>query len=349
MLKEGTRGPEIRGNVRSHAWKVAISLALAGLLLYFFFRGIDLQKTREAVLHASPRWLALSLGLGVVTFLLRALRWTWILRPVAPVRLFPAFRATAAGFAANNLPGKVGEILRPALLARSEGLPFSPLLASVALERVFDGAAVIFYLLLALWLKPSPRVSLGMVGLIPALVLLVLVALAAFAVARRSQTEKFLERIWKLLPLRLQPSAQAFCSTFVDGLASLKSPSLLLQIILGSLAMWFVINLQIFSVLKAFHLDLPLSAAFVVTAAAVLGLAVPTPGGLGSYQTAVAETLKRAFGVSSETAAGVAILAWLTSFVLITLIGLALLAFSPKRRTRSGLGLESETGAGGRK
>jgi uncharacterized membrane protein YbhN (UPF0104 family) len=46
--------------------------------------------------------------------------------------------------------------------------------------------------------------------------------------------------------------------------------------------MWLVINLQIYSVLRAFGLDLPLSAAFIVTAAAVLGLAVPTPGGLGS-------------------------------------------------------------------
>src|SRR5215470_1599386 len=170
--------------MRSHAWKIAVSLILAGLLLFVFLKGIDPHKTKEVVLQASPEWLATGLGLGIVTFLFRAMRWTWILRPVARVRFVPAFRATAAGFAANNLPGKVGEILRPALLARSEKLPFSPLLASVALERVFDGAAVVFFLLLALWLKPSPQVSLGMIGLIPAAFLLVLVALAAFAVIR---------------------------------------------------------------------------------------------------------------------------------------------------------------------
>jgi len=315
--------------MRAHAWKIAISLILAGLLLFLFFKGIDPQKTKEVVLRASPGWLACGLGLGIATFLFRALRWTWILRPVARVRFLPAFRATAAGFAANNLPGKVGEILRPALLARSEKLPFSPLLASVALERVFDGASVIFYLLIALWRKPAPGVSLGMLGLIPAAVLLALVSLAAFAVFRRVQTERFLERIWRRLPLRMQPRIEAFCATFVDGLASLKSPRLLAAIIAGSLGMWLVINLQIYSVLRAFHLDLPVSAAFVVTSAAVLGLAVPTPGGLGSYQAAVAETLKRAFGVAPEPAAGVAILAWLTSFVLITLIGLTMLVLFP--------------------
>src|SRR5262249_33017574 len=145
------------------------------VLLFFFIRGIDPARTRDAVLSASPAWLAASLLLGVGTFLFRALRWTWILRPVARVHFLPAFRATAIGFAANNLPGKVGEVLRPAMLARSEKLPFSPLLASVALERVFDGASVLFFLLLALWLEPAWKSSLGLVGLVPALVLLALV------------------------------------------------------------------------------------------------------------------------------------------------------------------------------
>ena len=43
--------------------------------------------------------------------------------------------------------------------------------------------------------------------------------------------------------------------------------------------MWFVINVQIYCVMRAFDLGLPLTAAYVVTTAAVLGLAVPTPGG----------------------------------------------------------------------
>jgi glycosyltransferase 2 family protein len=269
---------------------------------------------------------------------------------VARVRIFPAFQATAVGFAANNLPGKVGEVLRPALLARSEKLPFSPLLASVALERVFDGASVLFYLLLAVWLEPRRKGSLSLVGLLPAAVLGALVALALFAVFRRSATERLLEKVWRRLPVRVQPRIEAFATTFIDGFASLKSPSLLLAITAGSLGMWLVINLQIYSVLRAFHLGLPFSASFVVTAAAVLGLAVPTPGGLGSYQAAVAETLKKVYGVAGEAAAGVAILAWATSFILITLIGLTLLALSGRERAlaRAAERMAQESGRGTR-
>jgi uncharacterized protein (TIRG00374 family) len=318
--------------MRSHAGKIAISLGLTAVLLFFFIRGLDPARTREAVLSASPAWLAASLILGVVTFILRAVRWTWLLRPIARVRIFPAFRATAIGFAANNLPGKVGEVLRPAILARTEKLPFAPLLASVALERVFDGGSVLFYLLLAVWLEPRLKASLGLVGLLPAAVLLALILVTLFAVFRRKATERFFEKFWRRLPEKLQPRVESFAVTFIDGLASLRSPALLAGITAGSLVMWFVINLQIYSVLRAFRLDLPLSASYVVTAAAVLGLAVPTPGGLGSYQTAVAETLKKVFGVAKDAAAGVAILAWATSFILITAIGLGLLALSGRER-----------------
>ena len=313
--------------MKSHGAKIALSLLLTGVLLYLFFKGVDARLIRDAILKASPAYLAASLALGLATFLFRALRWTWILRPVARVPFGPAFGATAAGFAANNLPGKVGEVLRPYLLSRTRGLPFSPLLASILLERVFDGAAVILFFLLALWSGLPRSQGFGRL-LVPAAALAGLIALVVFAVFQRAATERFLEKIWRRLPEKIQPGAREFAVTFVDGFASLRSPGLLFSIVAGSIGMWFVINLQIYCVLKAFALPLPLSAAYVVTAAAVLGLAVPTPGGLGSYQIAVQLALTEVFGVSRTAATSVGVVAWVTSFVLITLVGLGCLLFS---------------------
>ncbi len=313
--------------MKSHRLKIFFSLALTAALLILFFRGVDAGKTGEAIAGASPGWLGASLVLGLLTFFLRAVRWTWILRPVARVPVGSAFAATAAGFAANNLPGKVGEVLRPYLLSRSRKLPFSPLLASILLERVFDGASVIFFFLLAMSAGVTRSGGSARIVL-PAAVLALLVAGVLFAVFRRTQTERLMELVWRRLPQRLQQRAKEFAVTFVDGFASLKSPGLLLSIVAGSLAMWFVINVQIYFVLKAFALPLPLSAAYVVTAAAVLGLAVPTPGGLGSYQVAVQIALTDVFSVARTTATSVALVAWATSFVFITLIGLGFFLFS---------------------
>jgi glycosyltransferase 2 family protein len=301
---------------------------LAALLLAIFLRGLRFGEITRQVSSASGAWLAASLSLAIATFALRALRWTWLLRPVARVPFYPAFVATAFGFAANNLPGKVGEILRPALLARSRKLPFSPLLASVLLERVFDGASVLFFFLLAAAGGiPNSRGTGKLI--IPAALLLVLVCAVLFSVFQREQTERLLEKLWRRLPEKLQPRARSFAETFVDGFASLRNPKLLLLVTAGSLAMWLVINVQIYSVLRAFHLELPFSASFVVTAAAVLGLMFPTPGGLGSYHVAVQLALTDVYGVARDAASGVALLAHVISFVPITFIGLALFAATP--------------------
>src|SRR6266545_4743700 len=180
--------------MKSHRLKIFFSLALTAALLVLFFRGVDAGKTREAIVSASPGWLGASLVLGLFTFFLRAVRWTWILRPVARVPFGPAFSATAAGFAANNLPGKVGEVLRPYLLSRTRGLAFSPLLASILLERVFDGATVILFFLIALAGGVSGSHGFGKL-LLPAGALAAVIALVIFAVFRRAATERFLETV----------------------------------------------------------------------------------------------------------------------------------------------------------
>ena len=316
--------------LRSRAVQIIVSLAVTALLAAFFLRGLRLREIGRQIASADSGWLLASVAMGVATFCLRALRWTWLLRPVAAVPFYPAFVATAFGFAANNLPGKVGEVLRPALLARTRKLPFSPLLASVLLERVFDGFSVVFFFILAVAMGLPNSRGFGKL-LVPAALLLVLVAAVLFAVFRRAATERFLEKLWRLLPERFQPRARSFAETFVDGFASLRDPRLLLLVTAGSLVMWLVINVQIYAVIRAFHLDLPFSSSFVVTAAAVLGLMFPTPGGLGSYHVAVQLALTDVYGVPRDTASGVALLAHAISFVPITIIGITLFALTRVR------------------
>ena len=77
-----------------------------------------------------------------------------------------------------------------------------------------------------------------------------------------------------------------------------------------------------------------------MTTAAVLGLAVPTPGGVGGYHAAVQFALTDVFHVPVATATGVALLAHAISFVPISLIGFALLRGEPAAQ-------EGPAGAGG--
>jgi hypothetical protein len=343
--------------LRSRAFKVLLSLLLAAALIAFFLSRAELAAVGRAIASASVPWLVASVLLGLSTFLLRALRWVWILRPVARTPFFPAFLATAVGFACNTvLPARAGEIIRPALLARLRGLPFSALLASILFERMLDAVSVRLFVLLALAQGPAGTAGqagapalFGSAGRLRVLALLLLAAIIVvllFAVLWRQATERFARRVFFLFPERWRPKLARVTAAFLDGFASLKSPRLLLLVTAGSLGMWFVINVQIYCVLRAFDLGLPLSASFVVTAGAVLGLAVPTPGGIGGYHAAVQLVLTDVYGVSAAQASGVALLAHAISFVPISLVGFVFFAATPMRR--AGLKELAAEGAGDR-
>jgi uncharacterized protein (TIRG00374 family) len=158
------------------------------------------------------------------------------------------------------------------------------------------------------------------------------VAVALFAVLWRPATERMLERVFRILPERARPIARRIALTFLDGFASLKTPRLALLVAAGSLGMWLTINIQIYCVMRAFDVRLPLTAAFVVTTAGVLGLAVPTPGGVGGYHAAVQFALTDIFHVPVATATGLALVAHAISFVPISILGFVFFAASPFKK-----------------
>ena len=135
------------------------------------------------------------------------LRWTWLLRPVGRVPFWPSFLATAVGFAANNLPARVGEVIRPALLARMRRLPFSALLASILFERALDGGSVLVFLLLAVLLGIPGSTAGGAAfammrtgALVAAAVFVVLVGAALVLLFRRDAAARLFGRLADRLP-----------------------------------------------------------------------------------------------------------------------------------------------------
>jgi uncharacterized membrane protein YbhN (UPF0104 family) len=210
------------------------------------------------------------------------------------------------------------------------------LLASILFERILDALAQLFFLAIALVGAPPAggggALASGRVRLVAGAVAATAVGIALFAVVWRRATERLVDRLLLVLPDRFRPKARGIAHTFLDGFASLRTPRLLVLVAGGSIAMWLVINVQIWCVMRAFGVELPLAAAFVVTTAAVLGLAVPTPGGVGGYHAAVQFALTDVFHVPVATATGVALIAHAVSFVPVSLIGFAWLAAKPVRK-----------------
>ena len=317
------------------AVKVAISLGLAALLLALFFRNLDLGDLARTLAAAHPGWLGLALAITVLNLPHRSWRWTRLLHHVAPVPQREAFSATCIGFAATVLlPARAGEIVRPAVLSRRTGLPFAPALASIAVERLIDLVTVVLlFVVYAVggWaptdLSPEAHARLDLLRraafVVGGATLGVFAALGLLA-ARPHLADRVLAPLERRLPARVASRVVSFLRSFLGGLASIRSGRDVVVLAASSVAMWLLNALQFHAATRAFDVVLPFPASFFVLTWAVLGLAIPTPGGVDGYHTAVAYALSGFYGV----AAAPAIVTHAVAFVPVTLAGVAFLAGS---------------------
>jgi len=135
----------------------SVALALLALsLLVFFFKDADFAAIATSLAGANSWLVVLAITLTMVSYLVRAVRWRYLLAPVGRARLRICFETTVIGFMVNFLvpPGRLGELVRPYLLARREGLSATSTFATVFLERVLDLATVV--LLVGGWLSFGP-------------------------------------------------------------------------------------------------------------------------------------------------------------------------------------------------
>ena len=140
-------------------WHTVFIAALTLGLLWLFFRNIELHETWRAITHARPGLILAAVVVTLLTYIVRAWRWQALLRPIGQARFRTAFRTTVIGFTATFLlPARIGEVLRPYLLARTEGLKFTAAFATIIIERLLDVCTVVMLFALAL---PFVNVDVG--------------------------------------------------------------------------------------------------------------------------------------------------------------------------------------------
>ena len=317
------------------ALRVAISLGLAALLLVLFLRTLDFAAVGRAIRGAHVGWLVLAMACGLAaTPPLRSWRWGFLLRKAGRPGTWDLNSATSIGFAASTLlPARAGEIVRPVALAKTAGLPLAPCFASIALERLIDlVTCVSLFVVYALGWAPEMTgdaagrfLLLRRSAIVAGAGTLVGLGVLAFLAAKPERTDRFVKPLLGRLPPRLAARLESILLSFLDGLAALSSARDVAVVAASSLALWLLVGVQLHATLRAFDLVFPFPVAFFVLTWAILGLFIPTPGGVGGYHTAVAYALTGFYGVSKNTAAAFALVSHALSFVPITLVGLAFL------------------------
>lgn len=304
--------------------------ALAVGLLWFFLRHADLGRVWAEMRTARVELLALSVVLTLVMYLVRAERWQYLLEPLGPTRYWVAFRTTVIGFAAIFLlPARAGEVLRPYLLAKHEGLPVTAAFATIIVERILDLTAVLA--LLGLYLvafsadarqaAPALYRAVALGGLVMAPVAFTVFVMMIVMAGHPERLHGLVLRIERVLPQRIAQVVAGLARTFAEGLAVVRRPGRLVRSLGWSFVLWLTIAFQAWLVARAFGIVIPLPGSILVTAMLVVGVAVPTPGGIGAVHEAFRLGVTSFFGADNDAAVGAAIVSHALGFIPVTLLG----------------------------
>ena len=137
--------------------QMLIGAGLAALLLWLFLRGTDLAAIGAELRRADYRWVLVFTLQSLFANLQRAWRWRYLLKPIKTVRVGSLTSAIFIGWSITALlPGRLGEVARPVLVGRREGISKTAAFATVVLERLFDLFTVLLVLVSYLLFFPLP-------------------------------------------------------------------------------------------------------------------------------------------------------------------------------------------------
>src|SRR5215831_9174710 len=133
----------------SRSLRVVLSVAIiAGLVL--FARKVNWSATWDRIIEANLTILAAAAVVNLLSLALKGVRWWIFLRPAGVPSLWLAIRATFAGAGLNNiLVANGGEAARVVFVARAAHVQSAKILASLALERLFELVGYVVLLSLA--------------------------------------------------------------------------------------------------------------------------------------------------------------------------------------------------------
>lgn len=294
-----TTAPPAQSSKKTIYW--VLSLALAGVLLYFSLRGIEWRQVWLTLSGARLQYALLALAMMTGALFMRSYRWRVILTSEGKVSIPLAFWATSAGYLGNNvLPARAGEVVRSLMISGRTGMSKAFVLTTALSERVVDAIAVITIssaVLLTMkerpgWLASAARpfAIMGFCGV--AAIILV----PAF--------EVFWFKFLGLLPLppKFRQQVEGALKNGLQGIRSFHDFSRLTRFVALTAVIWCTDALTTVVLAQAISVQITLPMAFLLSAGLALGSALPsTPGYVGIYQF-VAVSILTPFGLSRTDA-----------------------------------------------
>lgn len=304
------------------AIQIIIGIIISVVCLYFAFREIDIKTSIEIIKNVKIPYLIISLILGVIIIVFRALRWECFIPLKEPIKKRTIIASAYIGYMASNiLPAKLGEVVRAYVLGAKEGVSKSAIFASVVTERLFDVIVGVVILSVSLILIPNlpdtvlkAAISLFVISIIGVIVLV-------FLSFNKNFAYKVFNKVFGILPQKISIKLIEFSCNFIDGIGIKNDIKHIFFIFLYTAL--YLIG-QIFTIgflLTAFDIKASPIIALFIFAVSGFGFAIPSaPSGIGPFEWVIILGLSL-IGVDKSIAAPYALVYHIMGIVPITIIG----------------------------
>jgi uncharacterized protein (TIRG00374 family) len=314
---------------RMKRWQFWLGVAISLFFLYITLRGLKLEEFTQAMVAANYGWLIPGIAVYFLAVWARTWRWHYLLKPLKSVPTVGLFPTVCIGYFGNNiLPARAGEVLRSVVLKRDEDIPISASLATVLIERVFDGVVMLGFVFINLPELAKLTQTSGFVGDIRSLAiigaglflgaLLVFLLLAMFP----DRSAVLIERVaGRLLPVKYSQKITGLSGRFLHGLASLRSPQSILMVFVTSVVIWLLETAKYWFVMHAFPFEVSFFTLMLMNGIVNLATTIPSaPGYVGTFDAPGIAVLQ-AYGVDQAVATAYTLVLHIALWAPITLLG----------------------------
>jgi hypothetical protein len=304
-------------------------IALTAFFLALFLRNSNLRDVGRIMASANLGWIAAGCGVNFCALIFRAVRWRVLIGGEEPPPFYPTFFATATGYMLSTvLPIRAGDVVRPALLARRTRVRFAEALGTVLTERVVDLIAI---LTLFVWFCmrhwddfPQARAVIrgGALGAGSILVALFLFLIGLYFF--RDSVRRAHSWLGRIVPKRFRDAWMRFFDAFAQTLTITERPRDFFAVVGCTAAIWTCLTAQLWLVFVALGRGIPYDSTFLINAVATVGLAIPTPGGVGGFHKVCQWLLETFYRFDIDSSVATAVLFHVVSTLPVVVSGILL-------------------------
>jgi uncharacterized protein (TIRG00374 family) len=304
-------------------WRFWLGAAISALFVAIALRGLKLEQVWQEVQTANYWWILPGVLVYFIGVWARTWRWHYLLRPIKAIPLKTMWPVLVIGYMGNNVyPFRAGEVIRAYVLKRKEGVSISASIATILVERIFDGLVMLLFVFIGLPLVPGLPDWLRQTVILASLAffgaLIVFLVIAAQPNISRKLYQWAIERFF---PDTLQARVLALADRFMEGLSSLASLRDILMVFFTSVVVWLLETVKYWFVMYAFNFSVSFFVLMLMNGVVNLATTLPSaPGYVGTFDGPGIETLK-VFGINPALAAAYTLVLHAALWFPITVLG----------------------------